>query len=101
MTSGRIAEEKAIVGKMVAIYCRGKGHGITLCPDCADLLRYAESRLDSCILGERKPFCSKCEIHCYRPEMREKVRAVMRYAGPRMLLHDPVMAARHLLGSRR
>lgn len=57
MTSGRIAQEKAAVGKMVAIYCRGKGYGKTLCTDCAVLLRYVEPRLDSCILGEKKPFC--------------------------------------------
>lgn len=101
MASGRIAEEKAVVGKMVAIYCRGKGHGPDLCPDCTWLLSYAEARLDSCSFGECKPFCSKCEVHCYKPEMREKMRAVMRYAGPRMLLHDPVMAIRHLLGLRR
>ena len=101
MAEGRIAGEKAIVGKMVGIYCKGRGHGEELCPDCAELLRYAEARLDSCGFGDGKPFCSKCLVHCYRPEMREKMRAVMRYAGPRMLLHDPVMAIRHLLGLRR
>ncbi|MDR2525428.1 MAG: nitrous oxide-stimulated promoter family protein, partial [Oscillospiraceae bacterium] len=34
---------------------------------------------------------------CYRADMREKIRAVMRYAGPRMLLHHPVMAIRHFI----
>jgi hypothetical protein len=29
--------------------------------------------------------------------MREKIRDVMRYAGPRMLLTHPVMAIAHLL----
>ncbi len=101
MTAGRIDEEKAVVGKMVAIYCRGKGHGKSLCPDCAELLRYAEERLDSCRFGNEKPFCSKCEVHCYKQEMRHKVREVMRYSGPRMLLNDPLMAIRHLLESRR
>ena len=101
MTAGRIDEEKAVVGKMVAIYCRGKGHGKSLCPDCAELLRYAEERLDSCLFRKDKPFCSKCEVHCYNPEMRQKVRIIMRYSGSRMLLYDPLMAIRHLLGSRR
>ena len=101
MASGRIAEEKLVVGKMVGIYCKGKGHGAVLCPACAELLRYAEARLDSCGFGEGKPFCSKCAVHCYKPVMRLKMRAVMRYAGPRMLLHDPLMAIRHLLGLRR
>lgn len=101
MTAGRIAEEKAVVGKMVRIYCKGQGHGGRLCSDCTELLLYAEARLDSCLFGQGKPFCSKCEVHCYRPEMRQKMRAVMRYSGPRMLLYDPVMAIRHLWGSRR
>lgn len=33
--------------------------------------------------------------------MREKIRAVMRFSGPRMLLVHPVLAVRHLLESRR
>ena len=33
---------------------------------------------------ETKTFCSPARP-CYRPEMREQIRAVMRYAGPRML----------------
>ena len=50
---------------------------------------------------ETKTFCSACKVHCYRPEMREKIRAVMRWAGPRMLFVHPVLAVRHLLGTRK
>ena len=32
------------------------------------------------------------------PQMRERIRAVMRYAGPRMITRHPVAAVRHLLG---
>ena len=46
-------------------------------------------------------FCSNCTVHCYRPEMRERIRTVMRYAGPRMLFHHPVMAIRHMIESQR
>ena len=31
-------------------------------------------------------------------EMRDRIRSVMRYAGPRMLTKHPVAAVRHLLG---
>ena len=48
---------------------------------------------------EEKTFCSNCTVHCYRPEMRERIRTVMRYAGPRMLFHHPVMAIRHMIES--
>ena len=32
---------------------------------------------------------------------REKIRAVMRFSGPRMLFVDPVMAIRHLIESKK
>ena len=43
----------------------------------------------------------KCPTHCYKPEMRERVRAVMRYSGPRMLREHPVLAIAHLADGRR
>jgi hypothetical protein len=33
--------------------------------------------------------------------MRERVREVMRFAGPRMLLHHPILAIRHQLDARK
>ena len=82
---------------MIMIYCI-KMHGVDkneLCPDCINLLNYAEHRIDKCIYGDKKPVCSKCKVHCYKPEMREKIRAVMRWAGPRMLPVHPVLSIRH------
>jgi hypothetical protein len=29
--------------------------------------------------------------------MREKIRTIMRWAGPRMIIYDPVAAIKHLL----
>jgi len=40
-------------------------------------------------------------VHCYKPEMRERIRGVMRFAGPRMALRHPLLAVRHLLDERR
>ena len=34
---------------------------------------------------ETKTFCSNCRAHCYRLEMREEIRKVMRFSGPRMI----------------
>lgn len=50
---------------------------------------------------ETKTFCSNCRVHCYKPEMREKIRAVMRFSGPRMLFVHPVAAIRHVIETRR
>lgn len=97
MVSRRIEEEKAVVEQMIRLYCRKhEGHG-ELCPNCRELLGYAYSRLDRCRYGEDKPTCKKCPSHCYRPEMKERIRTVMRWAGPRMIFYHPLAAIRHLL----
>lgn len=44
-----------------------------------------------------KTFCSVCPTHCYRAQMRERIREVMRWAGPRMLLVRPIPAVCHAI----
>lgn len=99
MKKSRIEHEKTVVSWMIAIYCRNH-HGLPkgmLCDECSALLDYALARLDRCPKGNHKSSCRKCEIHCYSPARRETIRMVMRYSGPRMLLHYPMTALRHLL----
>ena len=62
---------------------------------------YATRRLDRCVFGDDKPTCANCTVHCYSEAMREQVRAVMRYAGPRMLRRHPILAIRHVIDGRR
>ena len=33
--------------------------------------------------------------------MRERIREVMRFSGPRMIFHHPVMAVRHVIESKK
>ena len=98
----RLVREKRVVQTMIAMYCRGH-HGThsELCAGCAALEEYAVGRLDRCVYGLGKPACKHCPIHCYRKSMRESMRAVMRYAGPRMIWEHPLMAFRHFIDSRR
>ena len=93
----RIEKEKRIVEQMIRLYCKRKEGNTALCPECESLLTYAHARLDRCRFGERKTTCKKCPIHCYRPEMKKRIREVMRWAGPRMLLYHPVETIKHLL----
>lgn len=72
-----------------------------LCEECSALLDYARRRLERCPYGVDKPTCAHCTTHCYRPALREQVREVMRYAGPRMAKEHPLLAAAHLIDSRR
>ena len=97
----RIEQEKKTVERMVRIYCRHKEGNKVLCDDCKKLFEYAHKRLSDCKFGEQKSTCKQCPVHCYRPDMKQKIREVMRYAGPRMLLFHPWAALRHLWQERK
>lgn len=92
----RIENEKTALTKMIYIYCKGHKHGPLLCEDCEKLLDYSLLRLDKCVHGEDKPFCSKCAVNCYKSDMRSEIKKVMRYSGARLLLYHPVIALRHI-----
>ncbi|MBR3940824.1 MAG: nitrous oxide-stimulated promoter family protein [Bacteroidaceae bacterium] len=93
----RIEEEKRTVEKMIRLYCRKREGNRELCPSCMQLLEYAHTRLLQCKFGNAKSTCQKCPVHCYKPQMREKMREVMRWAGPRMILYHPVDAVKHII----
>lgn len=93
-------EEQKMVQEMIQLYCRKKHRrkkGEGLCTECESLLKYAKQRASQCPFMETKTFCSACKVHCYKPEMREKIRGVMRFSGPRMLFHHPVLAIKHII----
>lgn len=93
----KIEREKRIVAEMIELYCRHKEGNARLCDGCRALTDYACARLDRCPHGERKHSCRSCVIHCYKPDMKMRIRAVMRYAGPRMLWYHPMDAILHLI----
>jgi Nitrous oxide-stimulated promoter len=94
----KIQMEKEMVSKMIKLYCRKKHHNDQeLCKDCQNLKTYAVMRLSLCRFGEEKSACSNCSVHCYKPKYRVKMKSVMRYCGPWMLLYHPVYSFKHLL----
>jgi len=98
----RIRRELKTVLVMIEMHCRAK-HGANrdLCAGCRSLWEYARERVDRCPFLEDKPTCVNCPVHCYKPERREQIRTVMRYAGPRMIWRHPVLAILHLIDGRR
>lgn len=95
--SNRLSRERHTIQVMIEIYCRDHHHSAeALCSECQALLTYAMQRIDKCPYQSDKPTCAKCPIHCYRPGPRDQVRQVMRYAGPRMMVHHPMLAAWHM-----
>jgi len=120
ISEAKAAADTRLLGDFTGIYCRGNHRGAVraplvsdgvavgvygrkapvVCDGCAELLRYAEQRRAFCP-KDPKPFCSTCDTHCYKPAMREHMRDVMRYAGPRSMFHGyAIQGLRHLLESR-
>jgi hypothetical protein len=98
---GRLRRERKTVRLMVEMYCSHHHGGDGLCSDCLELADYADRKLDLCPYGPDKPSCTNCPIHCYRTEPRERIRQVMRFAGPRMARSHPYLAIMHLFDDRR
>lgn len=100
--SRRIRRELRTVEAMIGIYCRGHhGKAGDLCLDCRELLEYARRRVDRCPFRLDKPTCLRCTTHCFKPAMRERIRIVMRYAGPRMPWSHPVLTVFHFIDGKR
>lgn len=108
--SPKLAQEYATIAAMVQIYCKAS-HAAPhsqkrfqksnyLCHDCISFLDYAKTRLDRCPYGEAKPTCNTCPIHCYKPSQKQQAKTIMKFAGPRMLWHHPILAIKHLLHER-
>ncbi len=86
---------------MIAIYCHNRHRSRdAVCPACFELLEYAHDRLQKCPYRGGKLSCRLCPTHCYNENMKERIRGVMRFSGPRMLFRHPVLALRHFLDER-
>jgi hypothetical protein len=96
--NNRLKRERKTISAMISMYCSGRHSPDEggLCPECAALEAYAIEKIDRCPFIDDKPVCQKCPAHCYRKELREQVRVVMRYAGPKMLLSHPVLTFFHM-----
>lgn len=94
---GRVEKEKKVIALMINIYCRKKHNSRDgLCDECKELLEYAHKRLTLCKFGDKKTTCSKCPIHCYKKDMKLKVKEVMRFSGPRLIIYNPIELIRHM-----
>lgn len=97
----------AILGRFVAVYCgdkhadrpktvfRYKGigdstwRGIEVCDECTKMLTHGTAKRLICPM-EPKPYCKECDVHCYAPGYRERVREIMRYSGKKLILRGRV-----------
>ncbi|MBE0688434.1 MAG: nitrous oxide-stimulated promoter family protein [Anaerolineaceae bacterium] len=94
----RLQREQKTIDLMIELYCHDQHKNQNgLCAECQGLKDYAHLRLEKCPYQEKKTTCANCPTHCYQKSMREKIRVVMHYAGPRMLKNHPGLTFLHLL----
>ena len=98
----RMYREAETIKVMVGIYCRHH-HGRTVsdCPACSAVQSYALDRLHYCPYQSGKTSCKNCPIHCYKATMKDSIREIMRFAGPRMVLRHPILTIYHFIDDRR
>ena len=99
-TETKRQREKETVSRMIALYCRKKHGGKTLCPDCAALDAYARSRSDRC--PSMEPFPLQLPDPLLPPGHTGKnPESPGLFRPPRTIFRHPVMAVRHLIDSRK
>jgi hypothetical protein len=111
-----VDKDTKILAQFIEVYCRNKHSklektpwkpheelaissnrgDIYLCQGCSTLLEYSAKRRRLCPL-DPKPTCKKCEIHCYIPEYRSKIREVMRFSGMHMIKRGRIDMIFHYL----
>lgn len=95
--------EKKTLEAMIDLYCKGNHYNkkedrtasYTRCPICVEQTKYALGKIDKCPFKENKPVCSKCRVKCYNIEHKDYIKGVMRYSGPRFILHHPLLLLRY------
>lgn len=97
-----MSRENKTVQTMIRMYCNYHHNAEgDLCDECLMVSQYAEQRVARCPYGYDKPTCANCATHCYKNDMRERIRLVMRFAGPRMIFRHPWLAIMHMIDGRR
>ncbi len=82
------------------IYCQGnhaeRGKDVAgMCSECGAAIEQTLARAEACPHGHEGN-CQDCATPCQRGEAQERIKAIMRYAAPRMLVRHPLMTLEYL-----
>ncbi len=86
---------------MLKLYNKKKYRQKKLTKEMQELLDYSYLRIENCPHRKKnnngeKPFCSCCNIQCYKADMKQNMVEVMRFSGPRILFSHPIVSIDHL-----
>ena len=96
MHVNKIDKDRRVLEAMGSIYCQGnhadaqKDEG-GMCPECRATIENTLSRAASCPYGHQD-----CKTHCQRGDAQIRIKAIMRYAAPKMMFRHPIMAFEYL-----
>ncbi len=101
----RILRKIKTLRLMIQMYCKKHHHlhhhlhhyRTKLCPECEETIKYALDKSQKCPYKEKASVCETCKIHCYHNEKQEKIKKIMRFSGPKMIFHHPILTIWHLL----
>lgn len=105
--SRKIDYEKSMLLYMIKLYCKynhkeyHKNYNKTfgsknICKECEEVYNYACERTSKCRFISTKTFCSACSSHCYKKDMREKIKKIMIFSGQRMIIFSPIVTLKHV-----
>ena len=99
MANDHLEKDRTTLEAMARIFCKahhaGPKDAAGLCAPCRETVEATLARTESCPYGHAGN-CQDCDIHCQRGEARERIRAIMRYAAPRMAFCHPLMTLDYL-----
>jgi len=86
--ASKVETDIQVLRDFIQIYCEIKHNdrpktdenNVTLCKECHETLQYSARRRELCPQNP-KPTCKNCEIHCYLPEQRARIKEIMRVSG--------------------
>ncbi len=87
----KVEKDIKVLEKFIQVYCetkhstREKPGNRGLCEECRGTLDYAIHKREVCSF-DPKPTCKNCEIHCYEPGHRQKIKDIMRHSGMHLIL---------------
>ncbi len=99
-SAGTVARDRKTLEAMGSIYClahhAGAGKDASgLCDECRSVIDGTLARTESCPSGHALN-CQDCPVKCNRGVQGERIRAIMAYAAPRMMLRHPILSLSYL-----
>ncbi|MGN1361014.1 MAG: nitrous oxide-stimulated promoter family protein [Eggerthellaceae bacterium] len=99
-TEKRIQRDLRTLQAIGSIYCGAHHAGrpkdsTGMCPECSETILLTHDRAANCPY-DHQGNCQDCTLKCNRGDQQQRIKAIMAYAAPRMLVRHPLMTLEYL-----